>query len=56
MQGNSLFCCVRPTSPYLSIALKPDNLTLMRNNNSEKVLREGSVTGEKQVKPVVKGP
>ena len=32
-------CCIRPTSPYLIAALKPDNLPEICNNISEKVLR-----------------
>ena len=34
-----MFCCIRPTSPYLSHPLKPDNLTWICNNDSEEVLR-----------------
>ena len=39
MQQNPSFCCIRPTSPYLSAPLKPDNLARICNNISEKVLR-----------------
>ena len=39
VQQNTYFCCIRPTSPYLSAPLKPDNLAPICNNNSENMLR-----------------
>ena len=36
----TIFCCMRPTCPYLSAILKPDNLDRICNNDSEKALRQ----------------
>ena len=45
MQQNSMKCCIRQTSPFLSASLIPDNLARICNNDSDKLLR-----GELQVR------
>lgn len=53
MHQNTLFCCIRPTFPYLSASLIPDNLDQICNNVSGKVLR-GVVTCRMGVVSVAK--